>query len=211
MVALGSGGDFAEVFAEERSFWSVEVDGSQVEGVDSGRSLGAAVRVVAGNTVGHAHTTDVSERGLCLAAEVAGAVGRGHGLGGSSRPVAGPKKPGAGLGRIGDSADRAGAIELLRRADSAARGVTTVRQVRVGWSHLQRRIMVANSEGLIAHDEVSRTRIAVTAVASAGHGAQTGFESAAVAGNDGATGADVDRVARLAADRADTKLRARPA
>ena len=82
--ALRNGGDFAEVFAEDRSNSSAMLDDGRVEELSSGRERGAGIRVVTGETTGFAHTADLSERGLLRAAEAASAVARG---GGGSRSV----------------------------------------------------------------------------------------------------------------------------
>jgi len=63
-VALRSGGDFAEVFAEDRSSSSARFDDGRVEDVVSGRRRGVGVRVVRGESTGYAHTADLSEQGL---------------------------------------------------------------------------------------------------------------------------------------------------
>jgi TldD protein len=46
--ALARGGDFAEVFCEERAGFSVSVDESRVERPQSGDERGAGIRVVTG-------------------------------------------------------------------------------------------------------------------------------------------------------------------
>ena len=47
---LESGGDFAEVFCEERSGFSLSIDESRVERAQRGAERGAGVRVVGGDT-----------------------------------------------------------------------------------------------------------------------------------------------------------------
>ncbi len=78
-AALRHGGDFAEVFAEDRKGTSAGFDDGRVEEVSTGRDRGAGVRVVVGETTGYAHTADLSESGLLAAAEAASTVARGRG------------------------------------------------------------------------------------------------------------------------------------
>jgi TldD protein len=66
--ALRHGGDFAEVFAEDRATSSAMLDDGRVEELSSGRDRGAGIRVVVGETTGFAHTADLSEAGLIRAA-----------------------------------------------------------------------------------------------------------------------------------------------
>ena len=63
--ALRNGGEFAEVFAEDRSNSSAVLDDGRVEELASGRERGAGIRVVSGETTGFAHTADLSEEGCC--------------------------------------------------------------------------------------------------------------------------------------------------
>ena len=60
-TALRTGGEFAEVFAEDRRSSSALFDDGKVEELTSGRDRGAGIRVVVGDTTGFAHTADLSE------------------------------------------------------------------------------------------------------------------------------------------------------
>jgi len=73
-TALQTGGDFAEVFAEDKRSSSGRLDDGKIEELGSGRDRGAGIRVVVGDTTGFAHTADLSEPGLLAAA--AGACAR---------------------------------------------------------------------------------------------------------------------------------------
>src|SRR5437868_14344813 len=79
--ALKTGGDFAEVFIEDRVNSSALLDDGRIEELTSGRELGAGIRVIRGDTTGFAHTADLSERGLLAAAEAAAAAARSGGSG----------------------------------------------------------------------------------------------------------------------------------
>src|SRR5438067_11149011 len=79
-AAVRGGGEFAEVYAEDKRSSSAYLDDAKVEQVTSGRDRGAGIRVVAGDTTGYAHTADLSEAGLLAAAEAAaGAARKGGG------------------------------------------------------------------------------------------------------------------------------------
>src|SRR3954451_24147278 len=80
-TALRTGGEFADVYAEDKRSSSAHLDDGKVEQVTSGRDRGAGVRVVAGETTGYAHTADLSEAGLLAAAEAAAAAARSGGSG----------------------------------------------------------------------------------------------------------------------------------
>ena len=59
-TALRKGGDFAEVYAEDKASTSAGLDDGRVEQVSSGRDRGAGIRVVVGETTGFAYTADLS-------------------------------------------------------------------------------------------------------------------------------------------------------
>ncbi|MHB1516882.1 MAG: TldD/PmbA family protein [Acidimicrobiales bacterium] len=216
-AALRHGGDFAEVFAEDRSTSSALLDDGRVEELASGRERGAGIRVLSGETTGFAHTADLSEPGLLQAAEAASAVAR-SGSGAmvvTAGPLVAPSRtrgpvPGAEATGIGSKADVLG---LLRRADEAARASgDAVTQVQAGCGGSVRRVLVVNSEGILAEDSQVRTRFSVSCVATGDAGMQTGFESAARTMGFGLFDeVSVEELAGLAAHRALAKLSARPA
>src|SRR6202167_3115201 len=137
--AMSRGGEFAEVFVEDRTTSSALLDQRRVEQLSSGRDRGAGIRVVVGETTGFAHTADLSESGLRAAAQAAAAVAR---EGGGVREVT--------LGELrrhesradvepGDVA-KARKIELLRQADDVARSEgSSITQVQVGLGDSTRR------------------------------------------------------------------------
>jgi len=212
-AALRTGGEFAEVFAEDARSSSARLDDGRVEEVTSGRSRGAGIRVVAGDTTGFAHTADLSPEGLRAAAEAASAVARRGGGGTVAVALAAAPEERTGVRVLPESVPKAAKVELLGRADAAARAAGGgVRQVSATYADNRRRILVANSEGLMAGDDQVKTRFAVQAVASGDTGLQTGRESHGLSrGFEFFDDFDVEEAGRLAATRALTKLRARPA
>jgi TldD protein len=219
--ALRHGGEFAEVFAEDRSTSSALLDDGRVEELSSGRERGAGIRVVSGDTTGFAHTADLSEAGLLRAAEAASAVARSGG-GRTGTVAVGSLRSGGPSDGADDDADgsaslslasKGESLDLLRRADEAARASdAAITQVQAGCGGSRRRVLIANSEGLYARDEQARTRFSVSCVASGDTGLQTGFETAArTLGFELFDEVSVEELAHLAARRALSKLSARPA
>ena len=76
--ALASGGDFAEVFCEQRDGLGLAIDESRVERPQRGAERGAGVRVVAGETTYFAHVDGLAEADLERAARAAAAALRGE-------------------------------------------------------------------------------------------------------------------------------------
>jgi TldD protein len=212
--ALAHGGDFAEVFAEDRRGSSVTFDEGKIEELRSGRERGAGVRVVRGETTGYAHTTDLSATGLGEAAEAAAAAARADG--GGSQVVALERKPRTAphdVEVLPETVGKQRKAEMVSRADDAARSVSgSVQQVTVSYADGRRRILVANSDGLLAEDDQVRTRMFVNCVAGADTGLQTGMEAPGfTVGFEYFDAHPPEEIAEIAAKRAVSKLDARPA
>jgi TldD protein len=150
---------------------------------------------------------------LAAAARAAAAVAREGGTG--VRTVALGPLSGHGRGERTppESVDKARKLELLTRADEAARAAGgAITQVQVGCGDSRRRILIANSEGLLAQDDQIRTRFSVSCVANGDTGMQTGYESLArTEGYEIFERNRVEDIAQRAAARALVKLSARPA
>lgn len=212
--ALRSGGEFAEVYAEDKRSTSAGLDDGKVEQVTSGRDRGAGIRVVKGDTTGFAHTADLSEAGLRAAADAAGAAASQGG--GGTRTVALTRQPEhrvGGVSRYPDTITKAAKVEILRRVDEAARSTgSAIVQVSAGYGDSRKQVLIANSEGVLAEDEQVRTLLRVSAVANGDAGMQTGFDSLGhTIGFELFDRYDVEEIAQRAAQQALTKLKARPA
>jgi len=215
-TATRRGAAFAEVFAEDRRSSGFSFDEGRVDQVTSGRDRGAGVRVVVGDTTGYAHTADLSEASLIAAAEAA-AEAAGMGDGGArviALDGAGPRRHPVGEVRIDPrSIPKDARVDLLRAADDAARAYDPqVVQVSAGVADSRRRILVANTDGLHATDEVTRVLFRVNVVADADGGKQTGYQSMGrTTGWEAFDEYDVAAMGSDAARQAVVKLRARPA
>jgi len=217
-LAAGQGADFAELFVEDLRSSSASLDDGRIEELVSGRDRGAGIRVVVGESTGFAHTADLSERGLAETARVAAAAARGGG--GGARQAPGDRVRGEHRAAVRidpTTVGKAAKVALLTRADESARAFHgAVSQVAARYGDLRRRVLIANTDGVLVTDELTRTSLSVSVVARGDAGLQTGRSSVGrVAGfelfdpADG--GFDVDELARQAAARAVRKLDARPA
>ncbi len=211
-AALDRGGEWAEIFAEDRSTSGASLDDQRVEELSSGRDRGVGIRVVVGETVGFAHTADLSESALLEAVAAAASVAR---AGGASKTVAlhsgGLVLPTAQI--LPETIAKQTKLELLFAADDAARSVEGgIAQVSVGFGDSRRRIVVANTDGLFETDDQVRVRFIVMAVAMGDTGLQTGYQVLARTEGFEVLSEDiVRRLAEKAANQAVTKLSARPA
>jgi len=209
-----TGADFAEIFVEDKRSTSAGLDDNKVEQVNSGRDRGAGIRVIAGETTGFAHTSDLSERGLMAAAEAAAQAAR-QGDGGVHKVALQPllRHPVNTVRTLPDSVAKATKVELLMRANDAARSLdSAIVQVSAGYGDSIKRILVANSEGVFSADTQVRTLFRVSAIANGDAGMQTGYQSLGhTIGFEVFDDNDVEELAMAAARQALTKLKARPA
>lgn len=213
-AALTTGGEFAEIFAEDRLSSSAFFDDGRVEELSSGRTRGVGVRVVVGESTGFAHTADLSEPGLIAAAQAAASAARGGGGGVTAvaldrHDVAAPNS----VKTAPEDVAKGTKVGLLTRADEAARAVGgAITQVSARYADSRRRILVANSDGLLTGDDQVKTLFSVGCVASGDTGMQTGRESVGhTVGFELFDQVTIEDLARRAADRALLKLSARPA
>ncbi len=213
-TALRNGGDFAEVFVEDRTSSTARYDDGRVEELTSGRDRGAGIRVIVGDSTGYAHTADLSEPGLNDAARAAAEAARGGS--GTPRTVALTPQVAPRPHEIetpSDTVPKERKLELLRRADDAARSTGgAIKSVSASYAEGRRRILVANSDGLLTSDDQTRTRFSVQSVASGDTGLQTGSEAPGRSmGFELYDAISVEDVARTSARRALTLLDAVPA
>jgi len=144
-VATSRGGEFAEVFVEDRQTSGALLDDNRIEELSSGRSRGAGIRVMVGESTGFAHTADLTEAGLRQAAQAAADAAR-DGNGGvttvalSEQTVATPSPIKIRPDQIGKQRK----VELLQAANEAARASgDAISQVSVGYGDSRRRIQIA--------------------------------------------------------------------
>ena len=218
-VALRTGAEFAEIYAEDKRSTSIGLDDGRIEQVTSGRDRGAGIRVINGETTGFAHTSDLSAAGLAAAATAAAqAAAQG---GGGERVVAlapSERRVVNDVRLYPESVAKATKVDLLQRIDDAARSAgPEIVQVSAGYADSRKRVLVANSDGLLAHDDIARILTRISVVASGDTGMQTGFQSFGhtigweVFDPDSPLHVDIEELARDAARQALVKLTARPA
>src|SRR3954471_15202258 len=121
-TALRTGGEFAEIFVEDKRSSSARLDDGKIEELSSGRDRGAGIRVIVGDTTGFAHTADLSESGLRSAAEAAAAAARGGGGGERIVDLTRITAPAPNAIKVQpEDIAKSAKVALLTRADGAAR------------------------------------------------------------------------------------------
>ncbi len=209
--AIKTGGDFAEIFVEDRRGQSVLLRGGRIETVSTSRTHGAGIRVFDGTRAIYVHTNDTSREGLLdCANQAAAAVQGGKGctpVAFSHWTCARPEE----IRHFPTDTTAALKAEKLRAADAAARSVSDeIIQVSCSYGDSVQDVLVCNTDGVFVTDQRVRSRLMVSAVASDGHENQTGTVSPGAGMGFELFDQRVDPEAcgRLAATRAHTMLHA---
>ncbi len=168
--ALEKGGDFSEVYIENRISKQIIMEESKFRSGLYGISQGAGVRVISGNKTGYAYTDVVDEKGLMRAAEVAAYIATGGTAGGTAsltdtdyQSFVTVEMP---LEEIADEQR----IEMIRRADHATLSYDPrIKMALVDYYDEVRGRVIANSEGLYLRDELPLLFFIVQAMSSDGN------------------------------------------
>ena len=176
--ALARGGDYADLYFEYISTSSVSLDESIVKSATQGISVGCGVRVISGEKTGYAYTDDLAPEKLLHAAKVAAHIASNP----SGSRVAGltAQESERNLYPVVDGGEGAGLaekVELLRRADRAARACDEkIFQVRAAYGDSIRHILIATSEGRMSSDTQPMTRMDVSVIARDGARRERGHD-----------------------------------
>jgi TldD protein len=168
--ALEKGGDFADVYLENRISRQIIMEESKFKSGLYGISQGAGVRVISGNRTGYAYTDEITEEKLLRAAEVASYVAQ------NGTPVSPVnisvtnrtsfvtvRQP---LGEIADEKR----IEIIKRADQAAKDYDPrIKMAIVDYNDEVRTRVIANSEGVYLKDELPLLFFIVQAMSDDGN------------------------------------------
>lgn len=177
-VAVSTGADFAEIYAEHTRNGVVHFIDGKIDQIGDNVLSGVGIRAFLGTRTVFASTSDLSREGLlACAASVAEVIGESkkqvqiH-LTERIFPNIHPVKI------VPGSADMKQKIDLLKSGCFAAKEYSPeISQVSGNLVTVDHTILVANTEGLYTSDRHIRTRMGISAVASAGGEEQTGFEA----------------------------------
>ncbi|MBR4014048.1 MAG: TldD/PmbA family protein [Clostridia bacterium] len=174
-VAMSTGGDFAEIYAENTKNNSIQLVDGKIDKIVDNTYSGVGIRVFLGTKTVYATTTDMTREGIVTCAKNAADI-----MGELKRTVNVILTP---MGVKNNhpvlidpiTADVRNRIAILKDACFAAKEydekISQVQGTLLGVDHA---ILVANSEGLFKQDRHVRTRIVVNSVASAAGENQSG-------------------------------------
>ncbi|MEM7155143.1 MAG: metallopeptidase TldD-related protein [Myxococcota bacterium] len=173
--ALERGGDFADLYFEYRRSASLSMEDGRIRTAGGGIDMGVGVRVVVGTAVGYAYAESLDPDEMMRAAETASQIAT---AGAALAPVAVRRRRPRNYYPVeSEVVDLEGAarVELLRRADKAARKHDRkVKRVDASLVAVHKEVLVVTSDGTMAHDIRPMVRMSVSAVARRGKRTETG-------------------------------------
>jgi TldD protein len=165
-AALANGGQFADVYLEQVDRTTVTLAGGKVESVELGIHRGGGVRLLNDWKTGYAFCDSWEEEELKRVAGVASKMARG----GAEVEIA-DFDPKGGRGIVAyeispDDVESSRKVEIATHADSVARAYDpAIKQVRVNYTDEMKRIVVANSDGVMVTHEIPLIWITVSTLA----------------------------------------------
>ncbi|MFF2752445.1 TldD/PmbA family protein [Psychrobacillus sp. NPDC058041] len=175
-AALFTGGDFSEVFIEDKYVSTMELQSGKIEKSISGREFGIGIRIFSGLQSIYTYTTDFSEEGLLLAAKRAALAIKG-GAQGIIHPL--QKEtiiPIHHIHQMPQTVEQARKVAIMRKANDIAKSYDErIQQVKLRYMDEEQNVLIANSEGKFVEDTRVHSRLSIQAIATDGVEMQTGF------------------------------------
>ena len=214
-AALETGGDFSEVFVEDRLTNNMTLQSTRLEKSLTGRDFGVGIRVFKGVHSVYAYTNDASKEGLLKAAHTAArAIQSDNGnhttvipLMKSSIQTINP------IQIMPNKVEKTRKLAVMKKADEIARNYdSSISQVIIRLNDEEQNVLIANSEGTFAEDQRVYSRMAIMSIASDGSDMQTGYYGpGAHQGFEFIENLDLEHYAKESARIAKTMLHADPA
>lgn len=204
-AALSRGGDFSEIFIEEKYKSNFEMIGGRLEQAVTGRDFGLGLRILSGTNSIYVHTNRLDEASLIAfaiqASSAAGKMGRQTNVKLHATPITTHAYT-----QLPERIEKSKKVELMRRIHQAAsQHDPLITQVIARYLDEDQRVLIANSEGLLVEDRRVRTRLVASCVATYQGQMQTGSaDMAGLAGFELYDGVDIEALGTKAAEMAKT-------
>ncbi len=177
-LARARGAEFAEIYAEHALITAFSLEERRIRSSQYSLIQGVGVRAIRGEQTGYAYADGFDPGDLREAAHIASRIARDGESGGAPRAwaVVDAPAPFVLAEPFALALDEARKVELLRRADDAARAHDArIHEVSAGLADSSKRFLVANSDGLWAEERQFLARLTVTAFATEGDVRQQGY------------------------------------
>ena len=177
-TALSKGGDFAEVYIEQKETTLITCEDSKIERINAGIDSGIGIRVISGDNTSYAYTNNLDLSNVKMIAEVASNAAQSQCVNPVLDFMKAPCMTSMEVKIRPDQVSLDDKVKQIKIADESARALNeSIRQVSLNYSDTCQKVIIANSIGTYVQDERIRTRLACNAIAREKDDIQTGFAS----------------------------------
>jgi TldD protein len=177
-VALASGGDFAEIFMEYRTYDFINMEEDIIKETAEAVSIGLGIRVIRGDRTGFGYTNDLSLDKVRKTAQTAAAIARGK-AGAAPPPALRDRTRAASryvVRRPAHKASLSAKMGLVREAYAAAQAFDRrIAKVKAHYSDSLKHMCIANSEGLLVHDTRPMVKLVCVAISEKAGKRESGY------------------------------------
>jgi TldD protein len=177
-VALSSGGEFAEIFMEHRTYDFINMEEDIIKETAEAVSLGMGIRVLHGDRTGFGYTNDFSMDKVKRAAQTAAAIARGKAAPTLPPPLRDRTRATSRyiVRRPAHEASLREKIKLVREAyDAARRYDPRIVKVKTHHSDSLVHVCIANSEGLLVRDTRPMVKLVCVAISEQAGKRESGY------------------------------------
>lgn len=203
--------DFVEVYVEESRGSSMSFKDNKVETATAGTDYGIGIRLIYGSEVLYGFTSSEEEKDLL---ELTAALAKTRNIEKtSSKPITLSKSEVVNkhqIHRLPSTVKSNSKVDILKQANNASRSHSKfIKQVSASITDSDKKVLIANSEGLLVEDQRVRTRLTIGVTAEEGGELFTASETpGALKGFEFIEGINVSDYAVKASERALLMLKA---
>ncbi len=178
--ALSRGGEYADLYFEHRRSRSFQFEDQSVKQSSSNIMQGVGIRVVSEESIGYAYSEELTPEAMVAAARTAAAIAASQRNAGAINLTRQPTPDFYPLEHTSIDATAGAKVELLRRADRAARAAdASVTQVGASLGETFRQILIVRSDGRVASDIQPTLVLRVQVLSERGNSRQINSQSRA--------------------------------
>jgi TldD protein len=175
---LKQGGDFADIFCEQRHPTSIICEDGKIEKIISGMDVGAGLRTISHHKTAYAYTNLMTTGGLLAMADAVSCASQGNLFQHDINLTIKQPEVNHTITRLPHDVSLDEKVTLVKRAEQVARSIDKrIKQVKVIYRDSMRQIAIANTKGELVYDHRVGTLFIVQVIAVQDDLVQTGYES----------------------------------
>ncbi|GAB4414556.1 MAG: TldD/PmbA family protein [Thermodesulfovibrionales bacterium] len=176
---MSNGGEYADIFLENRRALTIQLEGNKIEKVVAGVDSGVGIRLISGDKTAYAFSNDLSEDSLIELADTMSKTFRGAAA--DLTLDMRKRRPEVDfiIKMFPEDVPMSEKITLVKTANHVARSFDSrIKQVSAIYRDSTQSVQIATSDGIIAEDKRVYTTAIIQVIASDAGVIQTGYETA---------------------------------